>query len=125
MTVLVDTSVWIDHLRRTNARLVDLLDQGTVVTHPFVIGELACGNLTRRDEILTLLQALPATPVVESDEALGFVTARHLHGRGLGWVDIHLLASALVHGSSLWSFDRALVAAAARLGLAAPLNSTA
>lgn len=117
MTVLVDTSVWIDHLRRTNARLVSLLEQGMVAVHPFVVGELACGNLKRRDEILVMLEALPASPVVGHDEALRFVAARRLQGHGLGWVDVHLLASSLLGGCTLWSLDRRLAAAATDLGI--------
>ncbi|MBD3335332.1 MAG: PIN domain-containing protein [Candidatus Eisenbacteria bacterium] len=117
MTVLVDTSVWIDHLRRGNADLADLLSQGAVIIHPYVVGELACGNLRNRREILTLLQALPMASVLEHEEALEFLDDKHLHGRGLGWIDVHLLASARLENVKLWSLDKALVSAAASLGI--------
>jgi len=92
--VLVDTSVWIDHLRKRNATLVQLLESMQIVTHPFVIGELACGNLANRATFLDLLAAIPQLPPVTHDEALGFVDAKKLMGRGLGWIDMHLLACA-------------------------------
>lgn len=115
MTVLADTSVWIDHLRRANPELVGLLDQGAVAVHPFVVGELACGNLLNRQEILDLLQALPQAPLAEHVEALRFVEDHRLSGSGLGWIDIHLLASARLGDLQLWSLDKALTAAAAGL----------
>ena len=117
MTILVDTSVWIDHFRRSNRRLAGLLEEGMVVSHPFVIGELACGNLRRRDEILTLLRDLPGTSIVEHDEALRFVQAWQLHGTGLGWIDVHLLASARLDDVGLWSLDKTVTVTAKRLGL--------
>ncbi len=116
--VLVDTSVWVDHLRRTNAQLVELLNQGAVAVHPYVVGELACGNLRNRELILGLLRALPESRVVEHDEALQFLANEKLHGRGLGWIDIHLLASARLSETALWSLDKALAGAAGSLGLA-------
>ena len=115
--ILVDTSVWVDHLRRGNDELAQLLVEQQVLCHPFVVGELACGRLTDRAEILARLQALPRPRTVEHQEALDFVTLRRLMGVGLGWVDVHLLASAILSGASLWSLDRNLVRAAARLGL--------
>ncbi len=115
--VLVDTSVWIDHLRRGNQRLADLLDDGQAVVHPFVIGELACGSLRNRREILHLLRTLPAAPVAVQDEVLLFLENARLYGRGLGWVDIHLLASARLMGSRLWSLDGSLASAASSLRL--------
>jgi predicted nucleic acid-binding protein len=118
LRILVDTSVWIDHLRRTNPQLVDLLNKGEVAIHPFVVGELACGNMRNRVEILRLLSALPETPEVEHGEALRFVEDEKLHGQGLGWVDINLLASSRLQGVGLWSFDKTLAAAAPRLGIA-------
>ena len=114
---LVDTSVWVDHLRRGNARLATLLDAGIVLCHPFVIGELACGNLARRDRLLTLLNALPETPVAEHREVLELVRAQHLHGQGLGWIDMHLMASALLARCALWTLDKRLDATMQRLGL--------
>jgi predicted nucleic acid-binding protein len=114
---LVDTSVWIDHLRQGNARLSEELEHGEVTTHPFVIGELACGNLRNRNEIISRLVDLPKAPFAEHLEVMGFVDAHRLMGRGLGWVDVHLLASAALAGSSLWTLDRRLAAAAEKVGL--------
>lgn len=116
--MLVDTSVWINHFRRPNADLEYLLVEGRVTTHPFVIGELACGSLGRRAEVLRLIEALPAAPVATHEEVMTFIERQHLHGAGLGWTDVHLLASARLIRQSLWSADRRLRAAAVRLGLA-------
>jgi predicted nucleic acid-binding protein len=116
--VLVDTSVWINHFRRPNADLECLLEGGRVATHPFVVGELACGSLGRRREVLRLIEALPAAPVATHDEVMTFIERHHLHGKGLGWIDVHLLASARLARRSLWSADRRLREAAVRLGLA-------
>lgn len=115
--MLVDTSIWVDHFRRGDPELTKLLERGEVECHPFVIGELACGNLSARAEILTLLRELPQTPIVDHDEALAFIENYRLTNRGLGWIDIHLLASARLGGTGLWSRDRKLAAAAGRLGL--------
>jgi predicted nucleic acid-binding protein len=112
---LVDTSVWVDHLRRGNARLRSCLDGGEVECHPFVIGELACGTLKNRAELLELLSALPRVLEAEHDEALAFIESRRLMGRGLGWVDTHLLVSALVTRTSLWTLDKRLAAEARAL----------
>ena len=117
--LLVDTSVWVDHLRRGNARLMAHLSAGEVLTHPDVLGELACGNLVNRKEVLGLLRALPAANLVTDEEALAFLDNEKLYGRGLAWVDVHLLASARLSGAGLWSMDRALASAAKALGLAA------
>lgn len=116
--MLVDTSVWIDHLRRGNSRLSEELEHGEVTTHPFVIGELACGNLRNHNEIISRLTDLPKVPVAEHLEVMGFVAAHALMGRGLGWVDAHLLASAALARSPLWTLDRRLAAAAESVGLA-------
>lgn len=115
--MLVDTSVWIDHLRRGNRRLVEQLEYGEVLTHRFVIGELACGHLQNRSEILSLLGNLAEGPVAEHREVMAFVDARELMGKGLGWIDMHLLASAALAGTPLWTLDRRLSAAAESLGL--------
>ncbi len=112
---LVDTSVWIRHLRLGDDRLVEMLNNGSVYCHPFVIGELACGRIRNRDELLSLLSALPSTPVADDGELLDFVTRRKLAGRGLGWIDMHLLASALLANCRLWTLDKRLAAAAADL----------
>jgi predicted nucleic acid-binding protein len=116
--VLVDTSVWIDHFRRKNARLAELLDGSQVWSHPFVIGELACGNLARRREVLSYLDALPQTPLVDHDEVRGFIESHGLSGRGLGWIDVHLLASARSASVPFWTVDKRLAAVARTLDLA-------
>jgi predicted nucleic acid-binding protein len=115
--MLVDTSVWVDHLRRRNATLVGLLEQAQVWTHAFVIGELACGNLAQRDSVLNALTALPQAPAVSHDEVLTFLNAHRLMGGGLGWVDIHLLASAKLGRLPFWTLDKRLAAVAATLQL--------
>ena len=115
--ILVDTSVWVDHLRRSDAQLAALLERGSVVMHPFVVGEIACGSLARRSTTLELLQELPAAAVAEHHELLGFVERHRLHGKGIGYVDVHLLMStALTHGAKLWTRDQRLRTAAADLG---------
>ena len=116
--ILVDTSVWVDHFRRGNARLVTALDRQQVVTHPFVIGELACGDLNHRTESLALLRELPVAPLATDHEALALIEARKLMGRGLGYVDVHLLAAALLSPQlTIWTLDAALSTTAARLGV--------
>ena len=116
---LVDTSVWVDHLRVADRQLTALLMDESVLCHPFVVGELACGTLKRRSEILGLLRSLPQAPVVEQEEVLVFVEAHALMGIGLGWVDVHLLAATTLAGERLWTRDRRLAQAARRLGVAA------
>ena len=113
--MLVDTSLWVEHLRRGHAGLTARLEQGHVVTHPFVIGELACGHWRKRAEILGLLNALPRCEPCDHDEVLALVDARGLAASGLGWVDVHLLAAALLSGEPLWTLDARLGRAAARL----------
>lgn len=115
--ILVDTSVWIDHLRRGDAQLTRLLNAGAVLCHPFVIGELACGNLHNRAAVLALLEALPVVVVAAHGEVLHMLEVRGLSGEGLGWVDAHLLASALIAGCPLRTRDRALARAAGQVGL--------
>lgn len=115
--VLVDTSIWINHLRSRDPHLKKLLFNGEVSCHLHIIGELACGNINNRQEILTLLQELPRAPLVEFDEFLFFVDQNKLHGRGIGLVDIHLLASAKLGQLSLWTGDKRLQAASADLGI--------
>ena len=114
---LVDTSVWISHLRQGDHQLTELLNEGTVLCHPFVIGELACGNLRNRDEVLNLLSVLPSAPTANHDEVLFMIEDRVLSGRGLGWIDVHLLAAALLANCRLWTHDRSLVAAATEMRL--------
>ena len=115
--ILVDTSIWITHLRDGNDRLAALLEKSTVCCHPFVIGELACGNLENRTEILSLLQALPSTDTANHEEILAFIEDNSLMGKGLGYVDVHLLGSALLSDVVLWTSDRRLAKAASELGM--------
>lgn len=115
--VLVDTSVWIEHLRRGEPELRELLNQGEVVCHPFVIGELACGHLRSREQILSLLKALPSATLVEPDEILFFIEERKLAGLGLGLIDAHLLASCLISRVRLRTLDKRLKSVAARLAI--------
>ena len=116
--MLVDTSVWIDHLRHGEAELTTALEAARVGMHPFVVGELACGNLRARSEVLGLLQALPSLPVATDKEVLFFMDEHALMGRGIGYVDMHLLASIRLGGALLWTRDKRLHAIAAGLGLA-------
>jgi predicted nucleic acid-binding protein len=115
--VLADTSVWIEHFRRGEPRLASLLTDGHVLMHSFVLGELACGNLKNRARVLDDLQTLPSAALASTAEALRLIEDRKLYGRGLGWGDVHLLASALVSGCELWTLDKRLAGAAAKLGL--------
>jgi hypothetical protein len=113
--VLVDTSVWVSHFRETHRGLVELLNNGEVVCHPFVIGELACGNIKNRTSIIALLKSLPMAVSVAHQEVLAFIEARKVMGKGLGYVDVHLLAAALLTGVSLWTLDKKLDKAAGEL----------
>jgi predicted nucleic acid-binding protein len=115
--LLADTSVWIQHFRRGEPHLASLLADGQVLMHPFVLGELACGNLKNRAEILASLHALPSAKPASTAEALRLIEGRQLSGRGLGWVDVHLLASALLSACDFWTLDKRLADAAAELGL--------
>jgi predicted nucleic acid-binding protein len=116
--ILVDTSVWVDHLRAGDAALAELLERASVLMHTFIIGEIACGRLSDRASTLGLLQDLPAATVAEPDEILRFIEHRKLHGRSIGYVDAHLLASAAIAGAKLWTRDRRLRAVAGDLALA-------
>jgi len=115
--VLADTSVWIQHSRRGEPSLARWLTAGQVLMHPFVLGELACGSLKNRAEILSDLQELPSAMLASTTEALRLVEDRRLWGRGLGWIDVHLLASALLSDCGFWTLDKRLGHAAAALGL--------
>jgi len=122
--ILVDTSVWVDHLRRGDTGLIDLLERSAVVMHPFVVGEIACGSLRDRETILELLQDLPAAAVASPDEVMTFIEGHVLHGRGIGYVDVHMLASvALTPGTRLWTRDSKLRRVAELLGCAHPESS--
>jgi hypothetical protein len=116
--VLVDTSVWIDHLRSSSTRLIELLGARRALVHPFVVGELACGSLRSRNEFIGQLLVLPHTTPASDDEAMQLLESHKLYGKGLSWVDMHLLASATITRCSLWSADKALASAAENLGLA-------
>jgi len=117
--ILVDTSVWVDHLRAGDETLRGLLDRGFVLGHPFVTGELALGNLRQREIILAALAALPQASLASDGEVLHFIEAHALYGFGIGYVDAHLLAAArLMPGATLWTRDTRLRSAATRLDLA-------
>lgn len=115
--ILVDTSVWIQHFRKGEPDLSVLLADGLVVMHPFVLGELACGNLKDRALVLSSLAALPAVQPATHAEVLWLIEDRKLSGRGLGWIDAHLLAASLVSRCGFWTLDRRLGQAAGDLGL--------
>jgi predicted nucleic acid-binding protein len=117
--ILVDTSVWVDHLRRGDPGLVDLLERSIVMMHPFVVGEIACGTLHNRESILELLQDLPNAAMAEDNEVLRFIESHVLHGKGIGYVDVHLLASvALTEGARIWTRDKKLRLVAQMIGCA-------
>ena len=115
--ILVDTSAWVEHLRHGLPRLATLLQEGAVLIHPWVIGELACGNLRKRSQVLELLQGLPAVTVASDAEVLLLIERDRLMGRGIGYVDAHLLASARLSHCRLWTQDRRLAAVALEQGL--------
>lgn len=118
MMILVDTSVWIDHLRNNEPLLVNLLTSNSVLCHPFVRGELALGNLSQRQIILSALDNLPQAPVVFADEVNRFIETHSLFGLGIGFIDAYLLASTqLAINAKLWTRDKRLLAVATRLNL--------
>lgn len=110
--ILVDTSIWIDHLRSGSPALASLLQSDVVCTHDFVIGELACGNLRNRGEVLGLLQSLPRLSAATEEETLFFIEQQHLMGRGIGYIDAHLLAAAVIGDIPIWTKDKSLMAIA-------------
>ena len=110
--VLVDTSVWVSHFRDGNIELANLLNDGNVLCHPLIIGELACGNFKDRNVILSFLQLLPMSVEAEHQEVLSFIENHRLMGKGMGYVDISLIASAMLMGVSLWTLDKKLEQAA-------------
>jgi predicted nucleic acid-binding protein len=117
--ILVDTSVWINHLRSGDENLAALLNTSQVLMHPFVLGEVACGNLHQRTEILSLLKDLPQATVAQDEETLFFIEHHRLMGRAIGYLDAHLLAAvALDSGSRLWTHDKRLQKLAEELGMA-------
>jgi hypothetical protein len=113
--ILVDSSIWITHFRHGSRQLEKLLMAAEVMCHPFIIGEFACGNLKNRNEIISLLRSLPMAPTIEFDEFLFFVDRNQLMGKGIGFVDIHLLASAQLIRVPLWTADKKLKSAADHL----------
>jgi predicted nucleic acid-binding protein len=119
MMVLADTSIWIEHFRRHHAGLADRLAEGMVLMHPFIAGELACGNLKNRVETLADFHALPQSTVASHEEVLSLLAARRLWGRGFGWIDAHLLSSALLSRCEFWTLDAKLAKAARDLGVSA------
>ncbi len=115
--VLVDTSVWISHFRHGNSGLQKLLQDDAVASHPFIIGELACGNISNRTEILSLMQSLPMLDVVQTEELLLFIDHNKIMGTGLGFVDVHLMAAAALAEVPLWTQDKKLKQTCARLSI--------
>jgi len=113
--ILADTSVWVQHFRRDDPRLRELLIDGQIRMHPFVIGEIACGNLRSRQKLLNDLRGLPAAISAGQEEVLGFLEQHRLFGQGITWIDAHLLASARLSNCRLWTLDTRLLAAAKRL----------
>ena len=113
--ILADTSVWISHIRSGEPHLERALVDGQVFMHPFVLGEIACGNLRRRSQTLNELERLPFTVAASNDEVLALLELHRLFGKGIGWVDAHLLASARLSGCKLWTLDGSLLHAATAL----------
>ena len=117
--ILVDTPVWIDHWRSPLFHLIELLSNEEILIHPMVIGELACGNMRERQQTIRILSRLPRAPLASHSEVIDFIEARRLMGRGIGYIDVHLLASAMLDDSTkLWTVDRRLHNAAVELGIA-------
>jgi predicted nucleic acid-binding protein len=114
--ILVDTSVWADHLRRSDPTMTALLEAGDILVHAFIIGELALGNLPKRDEVIEDLTDLPHIGAATDEEVLHLIEVHRLYGTGIGYVDAHLLAAVRISpGTSLWTRDRRLAAVAERL----------
>jgi len=121
--ILVDTSVWIDHLRHGEVELMRLLNAGQVLTHRFVIGEMALGNLQNRKLVLSTMQNLPQANAASDEEVLHFIESHALFGTGIGYIDAHLLAAVrLSPGALLWTRDKRLLAESVRLGLSKKLT---
>jgi predicted nucleic acid-binding protein len=116
--ILADTSVWIDYFRKDLPELGERLRRGDVVMHPFVVGELACRNFSNRQETLELLEQLRSVTVAEHDEVMTFIHAQKLYGRGVGYVDVHLLTAAAIERCQLWTLDKRLKTMATSMGIA-------
>ena len=115
--ILVDTSVWIKHLREGDQTLTRLLEHGLVACHPFIIGEIACGGIKNRYEIISLLNDLPSTDILDHSDIMEFIENQKIMNKGVGYIDAHLLGSALVSESPLWTFDKALEKIAIQLSI--------
>ena len=113
--LIVDTSVWIDHFRNSNSELISALESGIVVMHPHIIGEISLGNIKQRDLVLNLLMDLPVAEVANESEVFDFIENNRLYGIGIGYVDVHLLASACLSNCLLWTLDKSLSSAASKL----------
>ena len=120
--VLADTSIWVAHFRNTDVALSALLERGQVLMHPYVLGELVCRNLKNRDRLIDYFGELPTAIEATNAEAIALVRGKKLWGSGIGWIDVHLLASALLSGSALWTLDVRLQKAAAASGLQFPIS---
>jgi predicted nucleic acid-binding protein len=120
--MLLDTSVWVDHFRRSDPVVTRILDNGSAAIHTFVIGELACGYLAPRDEAIDLLRSLPCLDPATDDEVLKFIETRRLMGRGIGYIDAHLVAAAILNDAALWTKDRRLHEIAVELKIAPRMN---
>jgi predicted nucleic acid-binding protein len=121
-SILVDTSVWIKHLREGDQTLTRLLEQGLVACHPFIIGEIACGGIKNRYEIISLLNDLPSTDILDHSDIMEFIENRKIMNKGIGYIDVHLLGSALVSETPLWTFDKALRKIAIQLSIEYEIN---
>ncbi len=115
--VLVDTSVWVHHFRSSESQLISLLNNSEVMIHPFIMGELACGNLRNRREILSLLNSLTSTDILDPNDVLFFIEKNSLMGKGVGLIDVHLLAAAKLENVPLWTNDKNLATLAKKLDL--------
>jgi predicted nucleic acid-binding protein len=115
--ILVDTSVWIEHFQNGNTGLDLLLQEGQVVCHPYIVGELACGNIKNRSRILSLLSTLPIAHTAEHEEVIHVIEKYRLTGKGLGYIDVHLLASAMLTNIPLWTLDKRLNSVSTKLGI--------
>jgi predicted nucleic acid-binding protein len=115
--ILCDSSVWINHFRHGNVRLAELLENDQALCHPFIIGELACGALPTRRSTIELLHTLPEAPLMEHEEVLVLIERQGLMASGIGWIDAHLLGSALLANARLWTFDLSLGTVARKLGV--------
>jgi predicted nucleic acid-binding protein len=118
--ILADTSIWIRHFRKSDSQLCSLLTNGQVAVHPFILGELACGNLPQRKTTLEDLGRLPGAPACLDREVRDLIESRRLMGKGIGYIDAHLLASSLVSGINLWTTDKRLHEIARTLGCGHP-----